>query len=168
MREVLVTGGAGFIGSHLTAALLERGMSVRVLDNFATGKRANLEAAKAGKRTAPAELHEADLRDFGSCQAACRGIDTVFHLGALGSVSRSVADPLTTNAVNVQGTLNLLTAARTAGVRRFVFSSSSSVYGDTPTLPKHEAMPSAPRSPYAVSKLAGESYCRAFFPYLRF
>lgn len=157
-QYVLVTGGAGFIGSHLVTALLERGDRVRVLDNFSTGKRENLVAAASD-----IELHEGDLRESAACIAACRGADTVFHLGALGSVPRSIQDPITTNAVNVLGTLNLLAAAREAGVRRLVFSSSSSVYGDTPTLPKHEAMRLIPRSPYAVSKLAGEEYCRAFY-----
>lgn len=156
-QQVLVTGGAGFIGSHLTAALLQRGAGVRVLDNFATGRRENLAPFAAD-----IEIHEGDLRDSEACRTACQGVETIYHLGALGSVSRSVEDPLTTNAVNVGGTLHLLIAARAAGVRRLVFSSSSSVYGDTPVLPKHEAMRPHPRSPYAVSKLAGEEYCRAF------
>lgn len=158
IKKVLVTGGAGFIGSHLVQTLLERGFGVRVFDNFATGKRENLHAVAA-----TIDLHEGDLRDRQACQAACHGVSTVFHLGALGSVPRSISDPLTTNAVNVEGTLNLLLAAQEANVGRFVFSSSSSVYGDTPTLPKHEAMPLSPRSPYAVSKMAGEAYCRAFY-----
>ena len=160
----LVTGGAGFIGSHLTAALLREGNAVRVLDNLSTGSRANVKAAvQAGGNNPQLDFVEGDLRDFATCEAACEGVTTIFHLGALGSVPRSVADPLTTNAVNVQGTLHLLSAAQKAGVQRLVFSSSSSVYGDTPTLPKHEAMRPLPRSPYAVSKLAGEAYCRAFF-----
>jgi UDP-glucose 4-epimerase len=158
MAPTLVTGGAGFIGSHLVESLLKRGTAVRVLDNFSTGSRDNLVSM------APhIELLEGDLRDFETCRVACQGIETVYHLAALGSVPRSVEDPLTTNSVNVQGTLNLLTTARAQGVRRLVFSSSSSVYGDTPVLPKHEAMRPAPRSPYAVSKLAGEEYCRAFY-----
>ncbi len=155
--HALVTGGAGFIGSHLVGALVARGVDVRVLDNLSTGRRENLAAVKNA-----IEFREADLRDPDACAAACRGMDTVYHLGALGSVPRSVADPATTNAVNVQGTLNLLIAARDAGVQRLVLSSSSSVYGDTPTLPKHEGLRPQPRSPYAVSKLAGEEYFRAF------
>jgi nucleoside-diphosphate-sugar epimerase len=108
------------------------------------------------------ELVDGDIRDKDLCIAACEGIDTVFHLAALGSVPRSIEDPITTNAVNITGTLNILTAARAANVQRVVFSSSSSVYGDTPVLPKHESMRPNPRSPYAVTKLAGEEYCRAF------
>jgi UDP-glucose 4-epimerase len=156
--DVLVTGGAGFIGSHLVEALVARGQSVRVLDNLATGSIENLSPL-LGR----IELVEGDLRDAAACKEACSGIQTVFHLGALGSVPRSVDDPLTSNAVNVQGTLNVLQAARHAGVRRVVFSSSSSVYGDTPMLPKHEGMRPNPQSPYAVTKLAGEEYCRAFY-----
>lgn len=157
MKQMLVTGGAGFIGSHLIRAILESGASVKVLDNFATGHRHNLPSLSG-----EFELIEGDLRDAEVCYEACQGIDTVFHLGALGSVPRSIDDPLTSNSVNVIGTLNILLAARDRGVRRVVFSSSSSVYGDTPTLPKHEAMRLSPRSPYAVTKLAGEEYCRAF------
>jgi UDP-glucose 4-epimerase len=155
--KVLVTGGAGFIGSHLTRELLSRGNTVRVLDNFVTGKRENL--AEIAPRI---EVIEGDLRDAAACRSACSDVETVYHLGALGSVPRSIEDPLTTNAVNITGTLNILVAAREAGISRVVFSSSSSVYGDTPVLPKHEAMRPNPRSPYAVSKLAGEEYCRAF------
>src|SRR5579862_2206059 len=158
MNRTLVTGGAGFIGSHLVDASLKRGAAVRVLDNFVTGSRDNLAPLAAH-----IEMLEGDLRDIETCRRACQGIDTVYHLAALGSVPRSVEDPFTTNAANVLGTLNLLAAARDQGVRRLVFSSSSSVYGDTPTLPKHESMRPAPRSPYAVSKLAGEEYCRAFY-----
>lgn len=157
MQKLLVTGGAGFIGSHLVHRLLKDKHEVRVLDNFATGKKQNL--SPIGNEI---ELVEGDIRDLAACQKACQRVDTVFHLGALGSVPRSIADPGTSNAVNVGGTLNLLIAAREAGVRRFVFSSSSSVYGDTPTLPKYEAMRPSPRSPYAVTKLAAEEYCRAF------
>jgi nucleoside-diphosphate-sugar epimerase len=156
-NRVLVTGGAGFIGSHIVRALLERGDTVRVLDNFATGRRDNLtEVADA------IELIDGDLRDIEACRSACRNVETVLHLAALGSVPRSIADPLTTDAVNVQGTLHLLLAARDCDVKRVVFSSSSSVYGDTPVLPKHEKMCLNPRSPYAVSKLTGEEYCRVF------
>src|SRR5579883_2189135 len=153
----LVTGGAGFIGSHLVRALLAEGGRVRVLDNFSTGKRENLAAIASD-----VEIIERDLRDLDACVSACRGVDTIYHLGALGSVPRSISDPLTTNAVNIQGTLNILIAAKECGAHRVVFSSSSSVYGDTPTLPKHEEMRLSPRSPYAVTKLAGEEYCRAF------
>lgn len=156
-RQSLVTGGAGFIGSHLVRALLARGERVRVLDNFSTGKRENLAAVATQVETV-----EGDLRDSQACVEACRDVETIYHLGALGSVPRSIDDPLTTNAVNVLGTLNMLVAARECRVRRLVFSSSSSVYGDTPTLPKHEEMRPSPRSPYAVSKLAAEEYCRAF------
>lgn len=156
-RISLVTGGAGFIGSHLVRALLERGDEVRVLDNFSTGRRENIAEVLRD-----IDLIEGDIRDLAACAEACNDADTVFHLAALGSVPRSVDDPLTTNAVNAVGALNMLVGARDAGVRRFVFSSSSSVYGDTPVLPKHEGMRPMPRSPYAVSKLAGEEYCRAF------
>ncbi len=153
----LVTGGAGFIGAHLAEELVRRGFRVRVFDNFATGHRRNLAAIESA-----IEIRDADLRDPEACAHACEGVSVVFHLGALGSVPRSIADPLTSNAVNVTGTLNLLQGARQSGVRRVVFSSSSSVYGDTPTLPKVETMPLSPRSPYAVTKLAGEEYCRVF------
>ena len=157
VQTYLVTGGAGFIGSHLAEELVRQGQRVRVLDNFSTGRRANL--AHFGDRI---EAREGDIRNDSVVQAAMRGVDYVLHQAALPSVPRSVADPLTTNEVNVTGTLNVLIAARDAGVKRLVFASSSSVYGDSPTLPKHEDMPTAPLSPYAVSKLAGESYCRAF------
>jgi nucleoside-diphosphate-sugar epimerase len=156
--KALVTGGAGFIGSHLVRGLLERGYSVSVMDSFATGRRENLREIGHDIR-----LIEGDLRDLETCKEACAGVDVVFHLGALGSVPRSIDNPLMSNAVNVEGTLNILVAAREAGVRRLVFSSSSSVYGDTPVLPKHEGMPFSPRSPYAVTKVAGEEYCKAFY-----
>lgn len=155
--DVLVTGGAGFIGSHLVEALVARGDRVRVLDNFATGKRLNL--ASVQDRFA---LYEGDLRDADFVAAAVRGVEVVFHEGALPSVPRSVQFPRETNAVNVTGTLNVLDAARQSGVRRVVVASSSSVYGNTPTLPKVEEMPPRPMSPYAISKLAGEMYCRVF------
>lgn len=157
MSVFLVTGGAGFIGSHLVDRLVERGHQVRVLDNFETGKRENL-AASAGK----IELIEGDIRDQPTLRRAMREVSVVFHLAALGSVPRSIADPLTTDAVNVGGTLKLLVAAREAKVKRFVFSSSSSVYGETSVMPQHERLPCRPISPYGVSKLAGEQYCRAF------
>jgi UDP-N-acetylglucosamine/UDP-N-acetyl-alpha-D-glucosaminouronate 4-epimerase len=153
----LVTGGGGFIGSHLVDRLLELGHAVRVLDNFSTGHRANLR-----RTLAHIELLEGDLRDPDTVRRAMQGAEIVLHQGALPSVPRSVNDPRTSNAVNVEGTLNVLLAARDAGVRRVVVASSSSVYGDTPTLPKIETMPPTPRSPYAISKLAAEQYTCAF------
>jgi len=157
MAHVLVTGGAGFIGSHLVEALLRRGDQVRVFDNFSTGRRENVQHLHDD-----VELIEGDLRDFDAVRRAVAGVEVVFHQAALASVQRSVDDPMTTNAVNVTGTLHVLMAARDAGVRRVVFASSSSVYGDTPTLPKVETQAPQPLSPYAVSKLAGEQYCMAF------
>lgn len=153
----LVTGGAGFIGSHLVDEVLRRGEQVRVLDNFSTGRRENI--AQVITRI---ELIEGDIRDAAVVQQAMEGVDYVLHQAALPSVQRSVQDPLTSNEVNVTGTLNVLTAARDQHVKRVVVASSSSVYGDSPTLPKHEAMPTAPRSPYAVSKLAAERYALSF------
>jgi UDP-glucose 4-epimerase len=149
----LVTGGSGFIGSHIVTELLSRGHSVRVLDNFSTGRRENL----AGKWD-DIELIEGDLRSYERVHTAVRGADVVLHLGALPSVPRSVQDPLTSNEVNVTGTLNVLLASRDVGVRRTVFASSSSVYGTTPGLPKNESMATSPMSPYGVSKLAAERY----------
>jgi UDP-glucose 4-epimerase len=160
MSKILVTGGAGFIGSNLTEALLQRGHSVRVLDNFSTGKRENL---KFNSAHASLEIMEGDLRDLSTCQKAAQAMDYVFHQGALPSVQRSVEDPETSNAVNVGGTLNILLAAREKGVRRVMYAASSSVYGDTPTLPKHEEMPPNPLSPYALQKYVGEQYCRLFY-----
>jgi UDP-glucose 4-epimerase len=155
MSRVLVTGGGGFIGSHLVRALLERGDEVRVLDNFATGNRANLEGLDI-------EVVEGELRSYERVHNAVRGCEVVFHLGALGSVPRSVQDPLTTSAVNVEGTLNVLLAARDEGVRRVVFASSSSVYGSSAELPARESGPVDPISPYGVAKLAAERYCVSF------
>jgi UDP-glucose 4-epimerase len=155
--HVLVTGGAGFIGSNIVEALVARGERVRVLDNFATGKRENL--AEVIDRI---ELVEGDLREFESVYTAARGVDVILHQGALPSVPRSVQHPGETNAVNVTGTLNVLMAARDLDVKRVVLASSSSVYGNTPTLPKEETMAPNPMSPYAISKLAGEMYARAF------
>lgn len=157
MADYLVTGVAGFIGRSIAAELLKRGERVRGIDNFSTGKRENVAGLEQ------MELMEADIKDASACQAACRGMDIVFHQAALASVPRSVLDPVTTNENNVSGTLQLLLAARDAKVRRFVFAGSSSVYGDSPTLPKHEGMPPNPISPYAVSKLAGELYLKAFY-----
>jgi nucleoside-diphosphate-sugar epimerase len=160
MSKVLVTGGAGFIGSNLTEDLLKKGHFVRVLDDFSTGKRENLIFAK----TYPSlEIVEGDIRDLRTCQKAVQGTEYVFHQGALPSVQRSVEDPETSNAVNVGGTLNILLAAREKRVKRVIYASSSSIYGDTPTLPKHEEMPSNPLSPYALQKYIGEQYCRLFY-----
>jgi UDP-glucose 4-epimerase len=152
-----VTGGAGFIGSNLVRALLQRGDEVRVLDNFSTGNRANLAEIVDG-----IEIVEGELRSYERVHNATRGVEVVYHLGALGSVPRSVQDPLTSSAVNVEGTLNVLLAARDEGIRRVVFSSSSSVYGSRDDLPVDEAMPSDPISPYGVAKLAAERYCVSF------
>lgn len=153
----LVTGGAGFIGSNLVRHLLAKGEQVRILDNFATGRRENVaELAR------DIECVEGDLRNDADVQRAMVGVHYVLHLGALGSVSRSVLDPMTTHEVNSTGTLRVLIAAREAGVERFVFSSSSSVYGNTPVLPKQEDMTPTPLSPYALSKLTGEHYVRLF------
>ena len=157
MANYLITGGAGFIGSNIVQALLERGQTVRVLDNFATGRRENL--AEFENRI---ELIEGDIRDLALAERAVEDVDYVLHQAALGSVPRSVQDPLTSNAVNVNGTLNLLWAAKKAGVKRFVTASSSSVYGNTPQLPKAESMLLNPISPYAVSKLACERYTLSF------
>ncbi len=156
MGKYLVTGAAGFIGRSITAELLARGEQVRGVDNFITGQRSNLKGLEA------MEFIEGDLREPAACARACQGIDTVFHEAALASVPRSVADPVGTNEHCVVATLNLLVAAREAGVRRVVYAGSSSAYGDTPTLPKHEAMKSNPISPYAAAKLAGEQYMQVF------
>ncbi|MGI8587075.1 MAG: SDR family oxidoreductase [Chloroflexia bacterium] len=157
MRNYLITGGAGFIGSNLVEALLRSGKAVRVLDNLETGYMANLE-----RFNGEIEFIEADLRDADAVRRAVAGMDVVLHQAALVSVPRSVADPLNANEVNVTGTLNVLLAARDAGVSRVVIASSSSVYGDSPTLPKVETMVVEPISPYGVSKLAAERYCTAF------
>ena len=154
----LITGGAGFIGSNLVRHLLAQGEQVRILDNFSTGRRENVaELAR------DIECVEGDLRNDADVQRAMVGVRYVLHLGALGSVSRSVQDPMTTHEVNSTGTLRALIAARDAGVERFVFSSSSSVYGNTPVLPKQEDMTPTPLSPYALSKLTGEHYVRLFY-----
>lgn len=154
----LVTGGAGFIGSHLVHALVERGEKVRVLDNFSTGRRENLEGLEGR-----IELIEGDLGDPAVLAKAVQGIDYIFHQAALPSVARSVEDPLASHAANATGTFNLLLAAKAAKVKRVVYASSSSVYGDSPVLPKEEGMRPEPKSPYAASKLAGEGYCLAFW-----
>ena len=153
--KALVTGGGGFIGSNLARALLERGDEVRVLDNFSTGNRANLAGLDI-------EVIEGELRSYERVHNAVRGMEVVFHLGALGSVPRSVQDPLTSSAVNIEGTLNVLLAARDEGIRRVVFSSSSSVYGLRRELPVGEDLPPDPISPYGVAKLAAERYCVSF------
>lgn len=153
----LVTGGAGFIGCNIVRGLLARGVPVRVLDNFSTGHRRNL--ATLGSRV---EVVEGDIRSFHIVQEAMKGVEVVYHQGALPSVPRSVADPITTNEVNVGGTLNILHAAASAGARRVVFASSSSIYGDVSVEVKGEDLPPAPLSPYAVSKLAGETYSKVF------
>jgi nucleoside-diphosphate-sugar epimerase len=160
---VLVTGGSGFIGSHLVDALLRTDAVVRVLDNLSTGRRDNLQKALRlpGSRERFTFI-EGDITDRRTVQEAMRGVDYVLHQAALPSVQRSVEDPIGSNLVNVEGTLNILAAARDADVKRVVYASSSSVYGDSLTLPKGEDMPTNPLSPYAVSKLAAEGYCRAF------
>ncbi|RIK81681.1 LPS biosynthesis protein WbpP [candidate division KSB1 bacterium] len=158
MKTYLVTGGAGFIGSHIVETLVKRGAHVRVLDNFSTGKRENLQLLNK-----KIELIEGDIRDRDIVSKAVTGVDYVLHQAALGSVPRSIENPAETNEVNVSGTLNLLLLAQSAGVKRFVLASSSSVYGDTPTLPKHENMPLLPLSPYATSKLAAECYALNFY-----
>lgn len=156
MGKFLVTGAAGFIGRSIAAELLTRGEQVRGIDNFITGKRSNLIGLEA------MEFIEGDLRDPAVCARACEGIEIVFNEAALASVPRSVADPVSTNEHCVVAAVNLLIAARDAGVRRVMYAGSSSAYGDTPTLPKHEAMISNPISPYAAAKLAGEHYMRVF------
>jgi len=155
--KALVTGGGGFIGSNVVRALLARGDDVRVLDNFSTGSRANLAGLEHD-----VQLVEGDLRSYERVHAAVRGAEVVFHQGALPSVPRSVQDPLTTTAVNIEGTLNVLLAARDEGVRRIVNASSSSVYGNTGTLPRVETQAPDPISPYAVAKLAAERFCTSF------
>ena len=154
----LITGGAGFIGSNMVRFLLEKGQKVRVLDNFETGKRENLtEVADQ------IELIEGDIRDMDTVRRAAAGAEVVYHLAALGSVPRSVKDPATSHDVNVNGIVNMLIAARDAKARRFIFSSSSSVYGQSKVLPQHEGLPLAPISPYGATKAAGEIYCRTFY-----
>jgi nucleoside-diphosphate-sugar epimerase len=156
MAHYLVTGGAGFIGSHLSEELVRRGHRVRVADSLITGKRSNLDHIKG------IEFLEGDLADISFAHEAVQGCDYVLHQAAIPSVPRSVKDPLTSNRANVDGTLNVLLASRDAGVRRLVFAASSSAYGDTPTLPKHEKMPTNPLSPYALQKVIGEQYLQMF------
>jgi nucleoside-diphosphate-sugar epimerase len=158
MALFLITGIGGFIGSSLARALVTRGDQVRGVDNFSTGKRENL--AEIRDRI---DLHEADLLDLDAMRSACAGVDFILHEAAIPSVPKSVLDPLASNRANVDGTVNLLVAARDAKVKRVAYAASSSAYGDTPTLPKHEAMPTDPISPYAVAKLASERYMISFY-----
>jgi UDP-glucose 4-epimerase len=157
MEHYLVTGGAGFIGSHIVETLLSQGNSVRVIDNFDTGNAENLRHFSGDL-----EVLEGSLTDRDTVRKAVSGIDYIFHEAARGSVPRSVADPLGTHDANVTGTINLLNAAKEGGIRRVICASSSSVYGETPTLPKEESMKPLPQSPYAVSKLMLEHYCEVF------
>ena len=156
MARYLVTGGAGFIGSHLTEELVRRGQTVRVADSLITGKRSNLD------HVPEAEFVQGDLADLEFAKKVVDGCDYVLHQAAIPSVPRSVKDPITSNRANVDATLNVLVASRDAGVRRLVFAGSSSAYGDTPTLPKHEDMPTNPLSPYALQKVVGEQYLQMF------
>ena len=158
MARYLVTGVAGFIGSHIAQELIRQGHQVRGVDNFVAGSRENMSEFADGL-----DFQEADICDPIAMQRACRGVDVVFHQAALASVPRSVKDPISTNDTNVNGTLNVLVAARDAGVKRVIYAASSSAYGDTPTLPKREEMLPVPISPYAVSKLAGEHYMASFY-----
>ena len=155
--KFLVTGGAGFIGSNIAEELLKRGNSVRVLDNFSTGRRENIKEILND-----IELIEGDICNYDAVVKSVKGIEVILHEAALPSVPRSIIDPIKSNEVNVGGTLNVLNAAKDNGVKRVVFASSSSIYGDTPELPKHEGMIPNPLSPYAVSKLTGEKYCNVF------
>jgi UDP-glucose 4-epimerase len=155
--KILVTGGAGFIGSHIVEALVKKGHEVRVLDNFFSGKLENLRPVKGD-----VEVLRGDCSDLAAARRAARGMEAVFHEGAIASVTRSVKDPLLSHNANATATMTMLVAARDAGARRFVYAGSSSIYGDTPTLPKHEGMIPMPLSPYAGAKLAGEHYLRIF------
>ncbi|MCL5023421.1 MAG: SDR family oxidoreductase [Nitrospirae bacterium] len=157
MARYLVTGGGGFIGSHVAEALVGRGEHVRILDNFSTGKKENLSALSRG-----IEIIEGDVRDAALCERAAEGVEYVVHLAALHEVPRSVKQPLETHEINVTGILHVLLAARNKGVKRFVYASSSAVYGDSPVLPRSEETVSPVSSPYAASKMAGEHYCRLF------
>src|SRR3954469_18719107 len=158
MATYLITGVAGFIGSSIARAVLAQGDKVRGIDNLSTGKRENLDEI-AGR----VDFREADLLDLGAVQSACAGVDYIFHEAAIPSVPKSVIDPLGSNRANVDATVNVLIAAKDAKVKRVVYAASSSAYGDTPTLPKHEGMPPNPISPYAVAKLASEYYMTSFY-----
>ncbi|MEK7650274.1 MAG: SDR family oxidoreductase [Patescibacteria group bacterium] len=160
MAKYLVTGGAGFIGSNIVKKLVEQGESVRVLDNLATGKLANIEQFIEAKKI---EFVQGDFTNLEVAKKATENVDYVLHHGAVASVPRSVEDPVLTNNANILGTLNMLIAAREAGVKRFIYAASSAAYGDSPVMPKEEAMPVAPKSPYAVQKLTGEYYCQNFY-----
>jgi nucleoside-diphosphate-sugar epimerase len=155
--KFLVTGGAGFIGSNIVETLLQRSHFVRVIDNFSTGKRENLQDF-----ISDIDLIEGDITNIDDVKKALKDIDIVLHEAALPSVPRSIQNPINSNEVNITGTLNLLNSCRDSHVKRFVFASSSSVYGNSPTLPKHEDMPYNPLSPYAITKMTGENYCRVF------
>ena len=156
--KYLITGGAGFIGSNIVETLLQRGDEARVLDDFSTGRRENLTAFKKD-----IQIIEGDIRDYETVAKAVDGVDYVLHQAALPSVPRSVEDPISSNAVNIDGTLNVLEAARQAKVKKFVMASSSAVYGESKELPKHEGMVPSPLSPYAVSKQTDELYCRVYW-----
>lgn len=162
MSRYLVTGGAGFIGSHIAVRLVGNGHDVRILDDLSTGRLENLEAVRRAAGSRPLDWIKGSIVSSETCRQACEGVDYVLHQAALASVPRSIEQPEETTAVNVVGTVTLLAAARKAGVKRVVLASSSSVYGDAAELPKHESMLPAPRSPYAASKLAGEQYARVF------
>lgn len=155
-KNCLITGGAGFIGSHLGEALLKRGDSVRILDNFSTGKRENLKVLKG------AEIIEGDIRDLETCRKACKGIDVIFHEAALPSVERSLIDPIATEQSNILGMLHVLKAAHEAQVKKLIYAGSSSVYGANQVFPAHEELPMAPLSPYGASKASAELLCRSF------
>ena len=159
MKEIVITGGAGFIGSNLAQRLVTNGHSVRIIDDLSTGRLANIDRLVQG---GDVDLVRGSILDRSLLREAFKGADYIFHLAALPSVARSVKDPLSTNEVNIEGTLNVLIEARDANVGKVVTASSSSVYGDTPTLPKDESMRPNPKSPYAISKLAGEHYCHVF------
>jgi nucleoside-diphosphate-sugar epimerase len=158
MSQYLITGIGGFIGSSIARALLARGDKVRGIDNFSTGKRENI-----GEILDKIEFHEADILDLAAMRSACAGVDFVFHEAAIPSVPKSVQDPLGSNQANIDGTVNVLVAARDAKVKRVIYAASSSAYGDTPTLPKREDMTPDPISPYAVAKLASEHYMISFY-----
>lgn len=157
MARILVTGGAGFIGSHLATRFVELGAHVRVIDNLSSGRRENLDHLRGA-----VELFEADLVDARACRKACADVEFVFHQAAVGSVPKSIEEPQPSHDSNINGTFNMLRAAVDCGTRRFIYAASSSAYGDAPTSPKHEGMTPNPLSPYAVQKLTGELYCTAF------